>query len=97
VATLWVRYRNGDTDAWRLTDNLAADLEKFALDLMHASAVREVIHFPVVSVEEDAPTYVFGIVSLRPEDVVAWHLEGLANEATAAALWAEMEGPTENE
>jgi len=55
------------------------------------------IHFPVVSVEEDAPTYVFGFVSLRPEDVVAWHLEGLANEATAAALWAEMEGPTESE
>jgi len=97
VATLWVRYRNGDTDAWRLTDNLATDLRKFALDLMHASAVREVIHFPVVSVEEDAPTYVFGFVSLRTEDVVAWHLEGLANEATAAALWAEMEGPTGSE
>ena len=80
-----------------MTDNLAADLKKFALDLMHASAVREVIHFPVVSAEEDAPTNVFGFVSLRTEEVVAWHLEGLANEATAAALWAEMEGPTGRE
>jgi hypothetical protein len=35
--------------------------------------------------------------SLRPEDIVAWHLEGLANGASAAALWAELQGPPEAE
>ena len=93
MATLWVRYRTGETDAWRLTDNLAADLERFAKDLMHASAVREVIHFPVVSVDDDAPAYVFGFVSLRMEDVVAWHLEGLTNEATAACCGLKWKDP----
>jgi hypothetical protein len=63
-------------DAWRLTDNLAADLESFARNLMHVSAVREVIHFPVVSVH-DAPTYVLGFVSLRMEEIVDGISRGL--------------------
>lgn len=96
MAMLWVRYKNGETDSWRLTDELATDLGDLVLKLIHSSAVDQVFSFPVSS-EEGAPGTDFGYVSLRLSDVVAWHLDGLVNAAAAAAVWAEMEGPSEGE
>jgi len=95
VAELWVRYKNGDTDSWRLTDELAADLSDFVLKLIHSSAEGQIYSFPVSSA--GAPGTDFGYVSLRLVEVVAWHLDGLVNAGAAAALWAEMGGPSESE
>jgi hypothetical protein len=96
MATLRVRYRNGETDEWRLTDELAMELSKFLLKLLDASAKGAVFSFPI-SPEEGAPGTDFGYVALRLEEVVGWHLDGFVNSAAAAAVWAEMEGPSESE
>jgi hypothetical protein len=96
VATLWVRYKNGDTDSWRLTDELAVEINDFVVKLISTSARNEVFSFPVLD-EEGGPGTDFGYVSLRLTEVAAWHLDGLVNKAAAAALWAEMQGPDHSE
>jgi hypothetical protein len=89
-----VRYENGETDSWRLTDALATDLGDFVTKMIHSSAIQEVFSFPVMP-EEGAAGTDFGFVSLRMEKVIAWQLDGLVNAGAAATLWAEMEGPSE--
>jgi hypothetical protein len=92
VATFWVRYADGDEAEWHLTDALAADLNTFTTRAMHAGYERNLFSFPVAT-DEGAPGIDYGYVSLRMENVVAWRVEGLVNEAAAAALWAEVQGP----
>jgi hypothetical protein len=94
VASMWVRYENGDTDEWRLTDAVATDLNDFATRAQHCSAVDDVFGFPVTPEEGTGGTD-FGWVCLSMSKVVAWHLDGLVNPAAAAALWVELEGPGE--
>jgi hypothetical protein len=89
-----VRYDNGETDEWHLTDELAARLKEFVGQLIHASAKFNQFSFPVMPEEGTVGTE-YGFVSIRTAKVVAWHLDGLVNEAAAAALWAELGGPTE--
>jgi hypothetical protein len=96
MATLTVRFVNGDTDSWRLTDALAADIDDFVLKLISASARDQVFSFPV-TVEEGGAGTDYGFVSLRLPEVVFWHLDGLVNQAVAAALWAEMQSSDESE
>jgi hypothetical protein len=92
MATLSVRFKNGDTDPWRLTDELAANLSDFLLRLLSSSARDQIFSFPVADEEGGVGTD-YGYVSLRLTEVVSLHLDGLVNEAAAAALWAELQGP----
>ena len=92
MATLWVRYDDGDEASWPLTDALAANLQDFVSKMIHAGFERDLFSFPVVS-DKGAPGLDYCFVSLRMDHVVAWHVDGLVNETVAAALWAEMNPP----
>lgn len=96
MAAVWVRYENGEEDRWLLTDELASDLNRFVAKMIHAGSVPNLFSFPVMPEEGVAGTD-YGFVSLRMGKVVAWHIDGLVNAAAAAALWAEMQGPTEDD
>jgi len=98
VAAIWVRYDSGDTDEWELTDalveNIGVDelMRQFGHSLWGGG---DAIHFPIKAEGEGTrPGVDFEFVSFQGRKVVAWRLTGLTNERTAAALWAEMDGPT---
>jgi hypothetical protein len=91
MATVWVRYDNGEIDSWQLTDEIATDVRKFVADMGHAGFANNLFSFPVMPEEGTVGTD-YGFVSLKMERVIAWHIDGLVNPAAAAALWAELQG-----
>jgi hypothetical protein len=95
VASVWVRYENGDEGSWHLTDELAAELKEFVANMGHAGSKGSLFSFPVMP-EEGMPGTDYGFVSLRMDHLVAWHIDGLVNAAAAAALWAAMQGPNDS-
>lgn len=90
MATLRVRYRNGETDEWEVHERLDG------LDLMRALwealANRGISSFAVAS-EVGAGTSDYGRVALAMSDVAMWHLDGQVDFQSDAALWAELENP----
>jgi hypothetical protein len=94
VASVWVRYADGDEATWHLTDELAVDLHKFVADIGHAGFAGNLFSFPVMPEEGNAGTD-YGFVSLRMANVVTWRVDGLVNAAAAAALWAELQPPSD--
>jgi hypothetical protein len=88
MATLWVRYVNGEEDGWELHDEI--DLEELTKQLHRAvSGPSGMVSFGVKS-REGAPGTDYGFVGVRMSAVVAWRVDGLVDPARAAALWAEL-------
>ncbi len=95
MAKLWVRYDNGETDDWDLTDELGKDAAKFVADMGHAGHTGNIFGFAVMP-DEGIPGTEYGFVTLRMDRLVAWHVDGLVNEAATAALWAEIGASSED-
>jgi hypothetical protein len=94
MASVWVRYDNGQEDEWHLTDELGVKTGEVVGQLIHALSKGSTYSFAVMP-EEGFPGTDYGFVGVNMAKVVAWRLDGLVNAAAAAALWAEMGGPSE--
>jgi hypothetical protein len=83
VASLRVRYRNGDTDEWHLAEQM--DTQELADHLRIASAKGHLVGFGVPSeVGERGVDY--GWAMVRMSEVVMLHIEGMVN-LRGLAMW----------
>jgi hypothetical protein len=74
MPTLRVRYRTGDTDDWTLHEQ--QDVEDLAKRLFLALRDRSILGFSVAT-ELGHERTDYGWVSVRMEDVVSCHVDGL--------------------
>jgi hypothetical protein len=91
MATLKVRYRDGSEEDWELHD--AVRLRELAARLNVALAGQSpTVAFGVAAESGDSTQY--GIVILRLADVTMASIDGMTDEGSAAALFAELEALT---
>lgn len=84
MAKIAVRYVTGERDEWELTDAMdTADLWRILRDF------KGVVGFAVKASQGGAAD--FGLVGLNMSQVAGWHMDGLVDVPSAAALWAEYE------
>ena len=93
LAVLRVRYKNGDTDEWTLSDR--TDLHQLARTLHAALVGTMAVSFGVAPKEGTEPLD-FGFVGLQMPEVVMWEIDGFLDEAATLALetmFQQPEGP----
>jgi hypothetical protein len=87
MATIRVRYSNGDEDTWEFHESMDVRGLIKILSLSTSPAVS----FGVAA--KAGGTADYGFVGLRMEHVASWHIDGLLDPGQAAALWAELQQP----
>jgi hypothetical protein len=93
MAVVRVRYRTGDEESWELHDQM--DLSELSRHLFQGMAGPKIGGFGIASKVASASTD-YGMVCLRLSEVVMVEVDGMVDEAAAAALWAEgepLDGP----
>ena len=87
MASIEVRFKNGDVAEWTLHD--AADLPELVKILTRSTGVpAAVVSLGIASAEGGAADYNF--VGLAMGNVVAWEIKGMFDPSSGAALWAEL-------
>jgi hypothetical protein len=89
MATLRVRYRNGETDEWEIHERMKG------LDVAKALWVgmdRESVNFAVADRSGGGPAD-YGRVTLRMSEVAMWHLDGLIDFPSDVGVWTEQQDP----
>jgi hypothetical protein len=85
MASVSVRYTNGDDDEWELTDQMHPG----RLAKVFASTTADgMVSFAVASDEGGVADFDF--VGVRMAEISTWHVHGLLDVASSAALWAEL-------
>jgi hypothetical protein len=89
MASIEVRFKNGDTDEWELHE--AMDLRELVKKLTRGTASgMGVVSLGVRSEGGGAADYDF--VGLSMGEVVSWQIRGLFDVKADAALWQELQG-----
>jgi hypothetical protein len=88
MATIEIRFKDGSTDEWELHE--AFDLDKLVRLLRRLTGTSETISFGVSA--ERGGSAEFGFVGLRMTEVVSWEVKNMFDTRTGAAMWAELQG-----
>lgn len=91
MATLRVRYRDGETDEWSLSEQM--DLQELAKTFHFAMGQGNCVSLGVET-RTGHEGVDYGFMGLRMDDVVMWEIDGLLDEARAASVWGLEQPPT---
>jgi hypothetical protein len=87
MASIRIRFKNGAEEEWPLLD--ATSLKQLVKQLAQPVGPDEWISFPVAS-KEDA-SGLFGYIGFSASAVALWHVDGLPDVSSAAALASDVE------
>jgi hypothetical protein len=89
MATLRVRYRNGETDEWEIHERMKAlEVTETLWKGMNGFVSFTSISHPTSAAAE------FGRVGLRMNEVSMWQVDGLLDFPTDVGVWAEGQTPS---
>jgi hypothetical protein len=88
MASIEIRFKDGSTKDWDLHEEL--DLDNLVRLLKRLTGTSKSISFGV-PVERGASGE-FGFVGLRMTEVVYWEVKGMFQTKKGAAMWAELQG-----
>ncbi len=88
MATLRVRFRDGDTDEWTMHERMdLGDLAKFLTESLGRPSI---VSFGIASRSGDTPAD-YGFLGLRMAEVIWWDLDGMVDEEALLGPWSEAD------